>query len=42
MEDTGRRLIAAYAVEEKEHGFPFSFELRDAHRAFAAMLGGVS
>lgn len=26
-------LIAAYDHEESEDGFPFSFELRDAHRA---------
>ena len=30
------RLLVAFAAEEDEHGFPFSFELRDAHRALVA------
>jgi hypothetical protein len=34
------RLLRAYEAEETEHGFPFSFELRSAHRALKAHMDG--
>ena len=34
--EAAERLLVAFAAEEDEHGFPFSFELRDAHRALVA------
>ena len=33
-----RVLLAEYEEEETEHGFPFNFALRDAHRALRAAL----
>lgn len=36
LREAVHRLLAAFAAEEDEHGFPFSFELRDAHRALVA------
>lgn len=38
LERICRRLLAAYRAEESEHGFPFSFELREAHRELASQL----
>jgi hypothetical protein len=38
----GARLMAAYTAEEAEYGFPFNFELRDAHRSLAELLVGLS
>jgi hypothetical protein len=32
------RLIAAYDAEESAHGFPFTFELRQAHRELCALI----
>lgn len=34
----GRRLHAAYVIEEDTNGFPFSFELREAHHELAAVV----
>ena len=36
LREAAERLLVAFAAEEDEHGFPFSFELRDAHRALVA------
>ena len=36
LREAAGRLLVAFAAEEDEHGFPFSFELRDAHRALVA------
>jgi len=33
-----RALLDEYAKEQDEHGFPFNFALRDAHRAASAYL----
>lgn len=42
LEAAARRLLAAYDVEESEHGFPFNMELREAHRELAALLAKES
>ena len=39
LREAAGRLLVAFAAEEDEHGFPFSFELRDAHRALVAAAG---
>jgi len=36
--DAARETLTQYAAEETEHGFPFNFALRDAHRALQAAL----
>jgi hypothetical protein len=33
-----RELLEAYDEEEEEHGFPFNFRLRDAHRALKRLV----
>lgn len=32
------QLMAQYEIEEEEHGFPFNFALREAHREMKAVL----
>jgi predicted nuclease with TOPRIM domain len=36
--DVGHRLRREYDREQEEHGFPFNFDLRDAHRDLLRML----
>lgn len=38
LEDACMALLAAYEDEEDERGFPFNFELREAHRRLAAVV----
>jgi hypothetical protein len=38
LREIGHELLAAYDEEEDEHGFPFNFRLRDAHRALRRAL----
>lgn len=38
LEAAVRRLLAAFEAEEDEHGFPFNFELRAAHRDLLALF----
>jgi hypothetical protein len=41
LEEAVKALLREYDAEEDEHGFPFNFALRDAHRALRAALNHV-
>lgn len=38
LQEAAALLMAQYEIEEEEHGFPFNFGLRDAHRKMLAVL----
>lgn len=38
LEAVCRRVLAAYEAEEREHGFPSNFELREAHIALRKLV----
>lgn len=38
LQEAAALLMAQYEIEEREHGFPFNFGLRDAHRRMKAVL----
>lgn len=38
LQEAAALLMAQYEIEEEEHGFPFNFGLREAHRRMRAVL----
>lgn len=38
LQQAAALLMAQYEIEEEEHGFPFNFALREAHRNMKKVL----